>query len=1180
MKIKRVEIHGFKSFVDRVSLDFEPGITAILGPNGCGKSNIVDAIRWAMGEQNAKNLRGRFMEDVIFGGSETRKPLGMAEVTMVFSNEDGLAPAAFREYSEIMVTRRLFRNGDSEYLINKTPCRLLDITELFMDTGIGARAYSIIEQGKIGMILNAKPEDRRFLIEEAAGVTKYKARKKTALRKIEATRQNLLRLGDIIGEVRRQAGSLKRQAQKAERFKILREELKGIEVRFARQRFTALRNQMATLTRDEDNQRLSVAGLSAQQDQGELRLEELRLLQAVAEKDVARVQEQVFHLAGEIQKVEGRIGFATRELEGLGRRQEQLAVEHEEVARRLLEVVADEKRLSENRSNLGADLDKELRRLAEGESALEELTLREQNLGACLEESRQALYRLLTELSRIGARYEESSRRRQQLEERKVRNRNEAVKVREQVEEASELAASLQVDLDVFRDSRQLLAEEQERLREAVASLRQRIDETEKLLLQRREELNRSRSRLESLRQLERDLEGFGSGVKALLADNGFRERFPGTVADLFEVSSRFEVALESVLGERLQALPAASRDDVLSAVEFLRGRDGRCTFVLPCSKTSSAGALAGATPLGSLVQARAGHEALVATLLQDCYQVDSFEPFWQALLPAGVVLVTEGGDILTGRGEFTGGGCQGLGQGLLHKKREMKELSVLVERQSGEVATLDELRLRLRDDQREAEERLREVDAGLHRQALKVVDSEKDLARLRENQARLQDRLEVLCFEEEQLHEEGGELDRQMDLDRQRRGTLEEKKVDQEEAVLHLQEELLVLRREVSIVREQVTALKVSVASLREREDGSRSELERLGRLGQELLGRRALIASRREESVDERERLNDEKERLRVELDVLFRRHEEEKVKLETVRARFEAGQGLIDAQELSLKEQRVRLAKMREELAARQLQLRELVLESEHLQATIVERYRVELMAEGGMSDDDFDPLTAEGRQRELQQAIDGIGEVNLTAIDEYRELEERGRFLVTQQEDLRQSLDGLQTAISKINRTTRKRFRETFDLVNEKFREIFPRLFRGGQGELKLTDEEDLLETGIEIVVQPPGKKLQNVTLLSGGEKALTAVALIFSIFLIKPSPFCMLDEVDAPLDDANIGRFNEMVREMAEFSQFIIITHSKRTMEVADTLYGVTMEEPGVSKLVSVRFNEFQGEHGV
>ncbi|MEJ2201159.1 MAG: chromosome segregation protein SMC, partial [Desulfuromonadaceae bacterium] len=387
------------------------------------------------------------------------------------------------------------------------------------------------------------------------------------------------------------------------------------------------------------------------------------------------------------------------------------------------------------------------------------------------------------------------------------------------------------------------------------------------------------------------------------------------------------------------------------------------------------------------------------------------------------------------------------------------------------------------------------------------------------------------------------------------------------------------VLRRELGLVRERVTALKVSVASIRERSDAGHSELKRLEQLHLELQGRRTLIAGRQEESVQEQERLQEEKERLRVELEVLLRRQQEENLRFEAVRARFETGQGAIEEEEQALKALRLRLAGVRDDLAACQLQLRELTLEAEHLQTSVDERFRIDLAVEKDPAAD-FDPLAAEVRLQELRQAVEQIGEVNLMAIEEYRELEQRGRFLVEQQEDLRQSLDGLQEAIGKINRTTRKRFRETFEQVNVKFRDIFPRLFRGGQGELKLTDEADLLETGIEIVVQPPGKKLQNVTLLSGGEKALTAVALIFSIFLIKPSPFCMLDEVDAPLDDANIGRFNELVREMAELSQFIIITHNKRTMEVADTLYGVTMEEPGVSKLVSVRLSEFEVGHGV
>ncbi len=1175
MKIKRVEIHGFKSFVERTSLDFEQGITAVLGPNGCGKSNIVDAIRWVMGEQNAKHLRGRSMEDVIFGGSESRKPLGMAEVTMIFANEDGLAPAAFRDYSEIMVSRRLYRNGDSEYRLNKTPCRLKDITELFMDTGIGARAYSIIEQGKIGMILNAKPEERRSLIEEAAGVTKYKARKKTALRKIEATRQNLLRLGDIVGEVRRQTNSLKRQAQKAERYREYRNELKTLEVGIACQRFVELQEELGRTADLEDRQKQLVVTATAAMDQGEVRLEELRLQQAAAEQEVARQQEQVFHLTGEIQRVEGRIGFGIRELEGLARRKEQLADEVTEVAARLAEAQAEERRLKEGNVSLGADLESETRRLAEAGMALEELTADEQDLGSALEEARRILYSLLTELSQLGARCDEGQKRLSLLEDRCSRNRNEALTVREQSAETELQADALSGGLAEIRGTRETLQQERDELSESLASLRGRVEENEVVLLKRREELNRFRSRLESLEQLEKDLEGYGSGVKTLLAEESFKAQFTEVAADLFEAPPRYEVALESILGERLQALVAAGGREALDALAFLRGKQGRCTLLLPIASLEIPVALPGAAPLADLVKAHPGNEKRVAALLAGCYFAESIEPFLDQRLPPGLSVVSAGGDILSFRGELTGGGKQGLGQGLLHKKREMKELSLQVESLSAEVDGLQQMREDLRGQLLDCEERLREVETALHRQELKVIDREKDLARSRENLERLQDRLEVLSLEEDQLHDEREEVSRFVEQAGSERTEKELRKQQQEEVVARMQEELQVQRRGLEVLREQVTAMKVSVASIREREEGSRSELSRLARLQEDLRARQLLLAGRQQEDGTEDQRLVAEGERLRTELDVLFRRREEEKERLDRLRERFDEGQRTIETQEGSLKEMRGRQTRSQEELSTLQLALRELALEAEHLQQVIYDRYHIDLTEAGPPSAELPEREQVEMRLKELRRLIEAMGEVSLTAIEEFRELEERGEFLARQQEDLRQSLDGLQAAISKINRTTRRRFRETFDLVNEKFQEIFPRLFRGGKAELKLTDEDDLLETGIDIIVQPPGKKLQSVNLLSGGEKALTAVALVFSIFLIKPSPFCMLDEVDAPLDEANIGRFNEMVREMSDISQFIIITHNKRTMEIADTLYGVTMEEPGVSKLVSVRFNDYQ-----
>ncbi len=1173
MKIKRVEILGFKSFVDKVALDFQEGIVGIVGPNGCGKSNIVDAIRWAMGEQSAKTLRGRAMEDVIFGGSETRKPLGLAEVSMIFANEDGLGPAIFRDFAEIMVTRRLFRNGESEYAINKTPCRLLDVSELFMDTGIGARAYSIIEQGKIGMILSVKPEDRRFLIEEAAGVTKYKSRKKAALRKIEATKQNLLRLGDILAEVRRQTASLKRQARKAERFRACREELRGLETHLARERFRGLRGQLESGTGKEGTIHQDLVAQEAGLQERELGIAASRLEQAAREKEVSLAQERVFHLSGALQKVEGRIEFGARQIDNHALQEGRLTGELADVARRLADLDREEAELQSTRGTLADDLERETRRLASAERELAELTTREQERQQALEEVRADLYRLLTELTRLGSQQEDAERRLKGLEQRTARSHAETLNIREQMEEVWRRREALELALGGFRQRHVELQAERDACQESLHLLRRRIEDNEAVLLVGREEHNRARSRLESLQELERNLEGYGRGVKLLLGDEGFRARFGGLAADAMEVPAGLEAAVEAVLGERLQAVLTPQVDTLGAALDFLREHEGRCSFLLPGFPATVPGRVPEGTPLADLVLLRPDVPSGLAGLLNGVWLVADLTPFFEVRLPSGATLVTEAGEVLTDRGELTGGTRTVLDQGLLHKKREMKELTSKVETLGREVEELQQDRTAWRGEQAETENRLRETEAALHRKELKVVDSEKDLARLQGEMERLEERIEVLSLEEAQLHEEHEDLLRQLGDASHGRTEREAGKRAAEERVAAVQEELKVLRRETEGAREGVTTLKMAVVSLGEREEASRHGLSRLTQLRTDLHGRTALLKSRQSEGEVELQQLKETLEKDRVELDLLYHRREGDKVGLDSLREGFDALGAAIVRQEEELRTWRGRVQQRREELTALQLDTRAMQLEAEHLRQAILDRYRVDL-GDLPIAEPPLDAADAQQRMEELRHQIDELGEVNLMAIEEYQELEARHDFLNAQQEDLRQSLNGLQTAIARINRTTRARFRETFDQVNIKFREVFPRLFRGGQAELRLTDEEDLLETGIDIVVQPPGKKLQNVSLLSGGEKALTAVALIFSIFLIKPSPFCMLDEVDAPLDDVNIGRFNEMVREMSNLSQFIIITHNKRTMEIADTLYGVTMEEPGVSKLVSVRINEF------
>jgi chromosome segregation protein len=1044
-----------------------------------------------------------------------------------------------------------------------------------MDTGVGARAYSIIEQGKIGMILSAKPEDRRFLIEEAAGVTKYKSRKKSALRKIDGTKQNLLRLGDIVSEVRRQLGSLKRQAQKAQRYREYREELRQIETRIALLRLDELQIEAEGVVSQEEEYGSVLELLQGQLAQGELQLEELRLLQTASEKDVSQGQEQVFHLTSEMQRIEGRIGFGEKEHEGLELQKERLAVENEETARRLADVDREEESLAASETALASSLEQEVSRLVEGESALGELTDGERELSVTLETTRGALFALLTELSRLGSRQADAGRRLESLAERTARNRQEAVALREQLDEGELRAGELEVALRSFRDRQDLLRQEQDEGGRLLAALRRQIEENENSLLVRREELSRASSRLESLQELERNLEGYGGGVRTVMREAPRRERFLGMIADLMEVPAEWEVAAEAVLGENLQALLVADSADAWETLAFLQQKGGRSTFLLPVAPPATFFAIAGSLPLTERVVPRAGAEAAVASLLQGVFVVPSLEPFLNQALPLGVTLVTAGGETLTYRGELHGGGQEELDGGLLHKKREMKELASLIGEAEGDVSALQNQRRELREQLQQGEEAQQEIAAALHRKEIKVGDCEKDLGRLRQEAQRVLERLEVLSLEEDQLHEERETLEGQKTAAESGRQEKEGEKLAQENAVTRLQEELRVQRQTLDKIREEVTSRKVAVASLREREEGGRRSLERLEALRQELRGRLVLIKSRQEEAELSQARLGQERERLRVELDVLYRRREEENARYLALRERFDAGGQQVEEQELALKGVRARLTEARDALATVQLKVRELRMETEHLVQSFLDRYRIDLLeVQDPREDKALDPDVAGRRLGELRRLVDEMGEVNLTAIEEYQELETRYEFLAGQQEDLRQSLEGLQSAITKINRTTRKRFRETFDLVNAKFQEVFPRLFRGGTAELRLTDEQDLLETGIEIVVQPPGKRLQNVNLLSGGEKALTAVALIFSIFLIKPTPFCMLDEVDAPLDDANIGRFNEMVREMSAVSQFIIITHNKRTMEIADSLYGVTMEEPGVSKLVSVRINEF------
>jgi chromosome segregation protein len=1174
MKIKRLEISGFKSFVEKASFDFPEGVTAVVGPNGCGKSNVVDAIRWVMGEQSAKNLRGRAMEDVIFGGSESRKPLGMAEVSLIFSTQDGRVPAKYLNYSEIQVTRRLYRDGESDYLLNRTPCRLMDITELFMDTGVGARAYSIIEQGRIGMILMAKPEERRFLIEEAAGVTKYKSRKQIALKKMESTKQNLLRIGDIVGEVKRQLNTLHRQAKKAERFRAVREELRGIELFFASRRHAELSALRSVLETDMGELERKSELFSSRIELKTGEIERLRLNLLEEEQRLAVAQEEIFKGRADLQGAENRLEFQRKEIATLEAQTVRVASELALIQKQISDAEAEHSQLElKSRSFLIDSLGEE-EVLAVKERQLEELTSAERVASLALEENRKRLFGLLGEISQATNQQTTASKRIDLLAERIQRSSSEEQSIKGLLAQAEGRAADLQLKVLEERSRFAGLTDSIHLLTVNLDSLKAALSGIESELQARRDELSAVASRLHSLQELEAQFAGYGQGVKTIMLADGFKGLFNGLLADAVDVDEEIEPALEAVLGNRLQALLSSSEVDVLSAVEHLKsGNGGRCGFLLP---TSGAGrspvALEGAQPLISKVKLNGADSSILETLLEKVMLVHDLQNAIRlSKAHPDLRFVTLHGDLAYGGGVVIGGSRAPVQQGLIYKKREIKALAARRISFEEQVAEISAARGAHLDSIAETEKELLSQKQTQRLSEIALVTSEKDMQSAADEIARLKERLSLKALEDGQLHEERELLQQEMVAAGVRKGSSEELKSGLESQVALIQLDLAEKRKDIDTVRSEVTAMKVRAAALKERQESAVAALKRVGQLQAELVARSSRLSEEMQSGSESLGRIRRETAETEVQLRQLVQNHSEREELLVSVKSAYDGSLNRIRDEELHLKGLRGEDDQHRRVISETSLKLSTLLMELENLETQLKERCRMDLVEISTVrKDPSLDDEQLSIRQLELQKQVDEFGEVNLTAIDEYQELEERHTFLAEQKADLEESLNSLQQAIQRINRTTRKRFAETFELVNEKFREVFPRLFCGGKAELKLTNEDDLLETGLDIIVQPPGKKLQNVSLLSGGEKALTAVALIFSIFLIKPSPFCLLDEVDAPLDDANIGRFNDMIREMSAFSQFILITHSKTTMAVADTLYGVTMEEPGVSKLVSVK----------
>lgn len=1185
MKIKRVSMLGFKSFVDKMDIAFPLGLSAIVGPNGCGKSNIVDAIRWAMGEQSAKLLRGRQMEDVIFNGTTDHKPFGMAEVSILFENGDGSFPPQYAHATELAVTRRLFRSGESEYLINNVPCRLKDIQEIFMDTGLGNRAYSIIGQGQITTIIEQKPEETRAMIEEAAGITKYKKKVDESQRKIEATQANLQRVEDILGEVEKQMRSLKRQSAKAKRYKAIGQEIQRLELILNAHAYEELKKESAERMRYAEALVQEEIGRSTEHSRIQASIESMNLELEEKDKQIGSLREVHLRAKERVSKKEAMAEAMAAERRMQTELEKRLEKDKEELSRRLGE-------LEKERGLL-------LERIAEAKA---KASATEEEI-AMVEARAKNRRELLKQIKEV---FEEARARVHSGKSQEASLTQESGFLARRIGEITDSRTRLEKEREEVHAKKKALLQAAERKRELRETLVEKLTEIQKDVSgeeQRCHELDQIRrhlesdlkavetalsvdeSRLASLRSLVDNFEGYKVGVRTIMKAEDLEARregrIKGLVADVIQADPQYEQALEAVLGDKLQYILVDHLRDGQQAVEYLKVRaKGKSSFVPVADLNGNGdhGSSNGFRLLKELVKTAEPYKPVVDVLLGNAALVDNLDQALSAWEEhrGNQCLVTLDGDMIDRSGILTGGKQAQSFSGILARKREMKEVQARV---VGHGRRLEEIQGKLEEALREKEERESRL-ATLKEEKLEVQDQLNDLDKAGFQLSHELDQMERLS---QRISDELDQRDKEQSKHKETLIRLEselqacrEKRASEEAFFKEKEVELRESEEEYETFRNDLARLRMNHSLFKEEQRGFSREVERIDdfvREAQETFRRIEgdIVAARRgqEDCVQREESFREELKGLYA----LLGEAEQAVNQADLNRNQFKA---LIREEEKKAEAVRADVEALKEKIHTARMEQSEIGFKMDGLVEMTREKYGLHLpdiyqeYLGGEMSE-------AEVREKlEHQKKLKGrLGEVNLTAIQEHEALKERCTFITTQRQDLLDSIASLQEAIRKINKTCLEKFMETFQRVDEKLKTVFPILFNGGTANLKLLDETKPLESGVLVEVQPPGKKLSHMALLSGGEKALVAMALIFAIYLIKPSPFLLLDEVDAPLDEANIDRFNDLLREIRKYSQIILVTHNRRSMEIVDRLFGVTMEKQGVSKIVTVSLEGFQ-----
>jgi chromosome segregation protein len=1224
MYLKSLDMLGFKSFTE-AKIQFPEGVTAIVGPNGSGKSNVVDAILWVLGEQSTKTLRSEKMEDVIFNGTELRKPLGMTEVSLTIGGLDQAAmrleggaglPAQLTEFQELMITRRLYRNGDSEYLINKTPCRLKDIRSLLLDTRAGSKGHTVIGQGQLDQILNASPQDRRELIEETAGIVRYKKQKAEALRKLDVAQQNLLRVRDIVAEVKKQLNSLERQARQARTYQALQQEARSIEIELLTRECRVLKARLKDAEAELSDLDQRESGMVAEQARLTMDLEQARLDAITTGETIGRIRE-------EVTRMEHQQAHALTAVEVERNRRQLFEQQHNQAVGELDELARSQAELTDALQRIGESLDAVAAEMSEREQALRELDgetarLLHQRASALAEEERGradvlqlAVLVANTEqtLLQLAARKEDVARRRDRLaaEQRDV-----------ETQRASAVYRYDQLCLEYGEADRLMegLQAEQRAVQEEAGRATEELQALDQLIFRRSEELAAVDSRFQALQSVVREELGYGrQGVDdgtALKACEGVHD----AVVEWLTVPPGLDRAVEAVMGERVRGWFVDTPSVAHRVVDFLREKAlGRGSFIPQRPRWGSgapsrwwptiadqAGVVGRAV---DLIHTDAERIAARDCLFDRVVFVESLDyaiRLWERNLwsaPEGPILVTLNGEVLDPSGILAGGQMQE-GQGLFERRREVLELEA---RRQSLITALEQDKERRESLHARAQSlghQSRQLAESLHRAEMQDLSLRKDEENLRQSLTDLDVRLRAIAAEMQQGVAEEERLAQEFRSVEAQLTQWVGEKTGLEAGLAQVRERRDQIDLQVRALQERATEARLVAEGSRARREHEEANRARVTQQIQDTLRRRRAATERLESLKAAIEQCRTEQarqeslcgeigetlERLKGELGAVQAQQAEQIAVSHSIEARLNEVRGGI----AGIREARMRVevcrAEVRTQLGAVEGTLSGTYqLDPHQLPEAPLGAVESEPGGERAGTDEPTPHADADLKEQlqKLRDRMDRMGPINLAAINEHQELDERHRFLSAQEQDLSNSIASLKEIIQRINRTTKELFASTFDALQQKFAEVFAQFFPGGRAELRLVDEPPAedgdppggQEPGIDIVAQPPGKRLKSITMLSGGEKTLTAMALLFASFLIRPTPFCLLDEIDAPLDEENIGRFTAVLKELAQNAQFLVITHNKRTMGIADSLFGVTMEEPGVSKLVSVRLGDLQ-----